>query len=305
LRRTEIVVRLLSYGETLVILLGVPFWIISIGCVYLGWAIATRQVLPDFWILLGMLVTSVFISGSTFAYNDYADRDIDRMNMRKKGSLLVWGMLRPRLVLGLAAALALAGILVSLLINLSFGALMGACLLLSLLYSNPHIKLKSRGGWDLAVNMLGIGVILPLAGWSVARPVQQFPVFYLPSIAFGIGTLYILTTLADRRIDRASGINTVVVRLGKTASIRLGFVLLVLDTLSLVAIGWLNYLVPWRIMRLLWPPLVVQWLIYYHFIMRGRATYGNIIYAIIALAGIFIGATGLFLLFFSGVLPVP
>jgi len=298
-------VRLLSYGQTLVILLGVPFWIISMGCVYLGWAIATRQVLPDFWVLAGMLVTSVFISGSTFAYNDYADRDIDTMNLRKKGSLLVVGTLSPRSVLALAVALAAGGLLVSVFINITFAALMGACLALSLLYSNPHTKLKSRGGWDLAVNMLGIGVILPLAGWSVARPVGEFPVFYLPSIALGIGTLYILTTLADRKIDLAAGINSVAVRLGKRASVRLGFAFLVLDTLSLVAIGYADYLVPWRIMRLLWPPLVVQWLIYYLLMMRGKATYGNIIYTIIALAGIFIGATGTFLLFFSGVLGVP
>ncbi|MGQ9582806.1 MAG: UbiA family prenyltransferase [Thermoplasmatota archaeon] len=305
MRRAEELIRLMPYAQTLFILLGVPYWVVSLGCVYLGWAIATREILPDPRLALALVVTSVFITGSTFAYNDYADRDLDRMNVRKKGSLLVWGMLEPRLVLRLSVALAALGLLFSLLVNLTFAALMGTCVVLSLLYSNPHARLKSRGGWDLLVNMLGIGVALPLAGWSVARPLLEFPFLYLPSVFLGIGTLYVLTALADRKIDRASGVNSIVVRFGKRAAIRLGFALLVLDTISLVLIGLFNYFVPWSIMRLLWPPLVVQWLLYYHFIIRGRATYANIIKAIVALAGIFIGDTGVFLLFFCGALPVP
>lgn len=305
MRRTEEIVKLMSYGQTLVILLGVPFWIISLGCVYLGWAIATRHLLPDLQLVLAFVIASVFITGSTFAYNDYTDRDVDRTNTRKKGSLLVGGVLEPHLALELSVALAIMGIFFSLFINLAFTALMGCCVVLSFLYSNPYVKLKSRGGWDLLVNMVGIGVVLPLAGWSVARPVQEFPFLYLPSVAFGIGALYILSTLADRRIDRASGVNSVVVRFGKQAAIRLGFAFLVIDTLSLTLIGFFNYLVPWSIMRLLWPPLVFQWLVYYHFIMRRKATYSNIIKAIIALAGIYIGDSGFFLLFFCGLLPVP
>jgi chlorophyll synthase len=305
LRRTKEIVKLLSYAQTLFILLGVPFWVISLGCVYLGWAIATREILPDPQLLLAFVITSVFITGSTFAYNDYTDRDIDKINVRKKGSLLVWGVLEPHLALELSVALAILGIFFALFINLAFTGLMGGCVVLSLLYSNPYVKLKSRGGWDLLVNMFGIGVILPLAGWSVARPVQEFPFLYLPSVLFGIGALYVLSTLADHRIDRASGVNSVVVRFGKEVAIRLGFAFLVIDTLSLVIIGYFNYLVPWRIMRVLWPPLVFQWLVYYHYIMRSKATYPNIIKAIIALAGIYIGDTGTFLLFFCGVLPVP
>jgi len=305
LRRTEEIVRLLPYAQTLFILLGIPYWVISLGCVYLGWAIATREILPDIQIGLALVISSVFITGSTFAYNDYADRDIDRVNERKKGSLLVWGILDPHSILRLSVALAALGIFFSLFINLAFTGLMGCCVVLSILYSNPSVKLKSRGGWDLLVNMIGIGAILPLAGWSVVRPVQEFPFLYLPSVIFGIGALYILTALADYRIDRGSGVNTVAVRFGKEAAIRLGFVFMIIDTISLVLIGYFNYLVPWTIMRLLWPPLVIQWFVYYHYIMRGKATYAKILKSIIALAGIFIGDTGLFLLLFCGVLPVP
>ncbi len=305
MRRAEELVRLMPYAQTLFILLGVPYWVVSLGCVYLGWAIATREILPDPRLSLALVVTSVFITGSTFAYNDYADRDLDRANIRKKGSLLVWGLLEPRVVLRLSVALAALGLLFSLLVNVTFAALMATCVLLSLLYSNPHVRLKSRGGWDLVVNMLGIGVVLPLAGWSVARPLQEFPFFYLPSIFSGIGALYILTTLADYKIDRRSGVSSVVVRLGKRRSVALGLALLVFDTLSLLIIGYFNYLVPWSIMRLLWPPLVAQWFIYYYYIMRDRPTYMRIIKTIVALAGIFVADTGVFLLFFCGVLPLP
>jgi chlorophyll synthase len=305
LRHIEEIVKLLSNAQTMLILMGIPFWVISLGCVYLGGAIATGQILPDLKLSLAYVITSIFITGSTFAYNDYADRDIDKMNVRKKGSLLVWGLLEPNVVLELSVALAAMGIFFSLFINLTFTGLMGSCVLLSILYSNPNVKLKSRGGWDLIVNMFGIGVILPLAGWSVVRPVLEFPFLYLPSIVFGIGALYVLSTLADYKIDRAAGVNSVVVRFGKEATINLGFAFLVITTLSLVIIGYFNYLVPWRIMIFLWPPLAFQWFVYYHYVMKGNATYANIIKTIIALAGIFIGDTGAFLLFFCGVLPMP
>ena len=305
MHRTEEIVKLLSHVQTLVLLLGVPFWIISLGCVYLGWAIASRTISPDLRIFLGFVITAVFITGSTFAYNDYTDRAIDRVNIRKKGSLLVGGVLEPKLVLELSLALAVLGLVLSLFINLVFTGLMGVCVALSLLYSNPHVKLKGRGGWDLVINMFGIGVILPLAGWSVARPVQEFPFLYLPAIAFGIGALYLLSTLADYKIDRATGVGSVVVRLGKKTAIRLGLAFLVVDTLCLVFLGYFNYLFTWNIMSLLWPPLVFGWLVYYHYIIRNKATYPNIIKAIIVLAGIYIGDTGTFLLFFCGIVPVP
>ncbi len=305
MRRAEEMVKLLSYAQTMVILLGVPFWIISLGCVYLGWAIATRTIAPDIRLFLALVITSVFITGSTFAYNDYTDRDIDSVNVRKRGSLLVGGALEPKLVLKLSIALAALGLVFSLFINLAFTGLMGVCVVLSLLYSNPHVKLKGRGGWDLVINMSGIGVVLPLAGWSVARPLGEFPFFYLPSIFFGIGALYILSTLADYKIDRATGVGSIVVRLGKKAAIWLGFAFLVADTFCLVLIGYYNYLFTWSIMRLLWPPLVFGWLAYYHYLVRNKATYPIIIKTIIILAGIYIGDTGTSLLFFCGIVPVP
>jgi 4-hydroxybenzoate polyprenyltransferase len=305
LRRTKEILRLQSYAQTFLIILGVPFWVISLGCVYLGWVVATKQVVPDAELTLALVITSVFITGSTFAYNDYADREIDKRNVRKKDSLLVRGLIKPPTVLELAIALALLGIFFSLFINPSFTLLMGGCVFLSVLYSNPYIQLKSKGGWDLVVNMLGIGVFLPLAGWSVARPVMEFPFFYMPAIFLGIGALYVLTTIADHNIDRSMGVNSLVVRFGRDATVILGFVFLVLDTFALLLIGFFNYLVPWTIMKVMWVPLVFQWVVYYHYIMKGRPTYLNIIKTIIILAGIFIGATGLFLLFFTGVFEIP
>lgn len=305
MRRSGEILKLQAYAQTLLILLGVPFWIISLGCVYLGWVVATRTILPDPAMTLGLFITAVFITGSTFTYNDYADRDLDKHNIRKKGSLLVRGLVEPIVVLELAVALALLGIMFSLFINLTFTIMMGCCILLSILYSNPHVKLKAKGGWDLVVNMVGIGIILPLAGWSVVRPLTEFPFFYLPSIFLGIGTLYILTTVADHKIDLRNGINSLVVRFGRDTTVILGFGFLVADTLSLLVIGYFDYLVEWKIMRFMWPPLVAQWFVYYHYMMRGKVTYLNIIKTIIILAGIFIGATGMFLLFYSGVWPIP
>jgi chlorophyll synthase len=208
-------------------------------------------------------------------------------------------------VLELAVSLAVLGLLFSLFINLTFTMLMGGCILLSILYSNPYMRLKARGGWDLIVNMVGIGILLPLAGWSIAKPVTEFPFFYLPSIFLGIGALYVLTTVADHKLDLRNGINSLVVRFGRDATVALGFAFLVADTFSLLIIGYFNYLVDWRIMRFMWPPLVAQWFVYYHYMMRGKVTYLNIIKTIIILAGIFIGATGTFLLFYTGVWPVP
>jgi hypothetical protein len=48
-------------------------------------------------------------------------------------------------------------------------------LLLGWAYSVPPLRLKTRAGWDVAVNAVVVGVVSPVAGWSITRDPWQFP----------------------------------------------------------------------------------------------------------------------------------
>ncbi len=48
-------------------------------------------------------------------------------------------------------------------------------LVLGWLYSAPPIRLKARPGADVTVNALVVGVLGPLAGWSLHRPPGAYP----------------------------------------------------------------------------------------------------------------------------------
>ena len=111
-------------------------------------------------------IVGPLIAGSTLAYNAYTDARVDIFNPRKAHLAYVQGWLSPAVVLNLSRGLVFLGLALSLILGVEFLALMATCVLLSFLYSNPRTKLKSIAGGDLLVNMVGIGAIVPLAGWA-------------------------------------------------------------------------------------------------------------------------------------------
>lgn len=105
------------------------------------------------------LVWVVMLNGGTLAFNSACDRDTGPV-------AYLMNPPEPPAWLGVAAtALMTAGALLGgLVVGLAFGAVVGLCVVLSVLYSHPVARLKSRPGMDLLVNMVGYGAGTTLAG---------------------------------------------------------------------------------------------------------------------------------------------
>src|SRR5437773_9808976 len=85
--------------------------------------------------------------------------------------------------------------------------------------------------------MVGFGVLCPLCGWTLLRPIESAPWWFIGTIALFLGALYAPTTASDYAADRAFGIRRLAVRLGVTRTLLLGFVLQVLSV-AILGIGW-------------------------------------------------------------------
>ncbi len=105
------------------------------------------------------LVWVVMLNGGTLAFNSAYDRDTGAVAYLPDPP-------DPPAGLGPAAAVFMASgaLLGWLVIGPGFGLIVAVCVVLSVLYSHPLVRLKSRPGLDLATNMVGYGAGTTLAG---------------------------------------------------------------------------------------------------------------------------------------------
>jgi 4-hydroxybenzoate polyprenyltransferase len=294
---------LYGYSRTLFLALhlcGIEFWIVAVGPLYIGWALATRNFYPDLTIILGFIIVGPLIGGFTFLYDDYYDYEADRENKRKELSLLLMGWIEPKIILYGSIVLCVAGLILSFILSPILALLMGLAAILSVLYSHPSTKLKSKGGFDLLTNVIGIGIIVPLGGWVIGnRPLEDFPIFYLMSIAIIIGGLYAPTTVVDYEVDKKNNLNTLAVRFGVKKVIYLSHFLIIVGFVSLVSEALYDYVLTREILFYIWPFLVAQPIIYFFFLRK--PTYKMIATALVLASAVCAVGTILFMAYYTGV----
>ena len=94
------------------------------------------------------------------------------------------------------------------------------CFVMSLAYSVPPVRLKAVAGADWAINIIGVGVLTPFAGWSASgfplRPEARWIM-----IGFGclFGALYPLTQIYQFEEDSVRGDRTLARILGIRSSL--------------------------------------------------------------------------------------
>ncbi|MFC9694311.1 UbiA prenyltransferase family protein [Kribbella sp. NPDC056951] len=212
-----------------VIAVGRPaFWVVSIVPYYVGILLATRELIPplDQWprLIVGAVVMGPLVWLAVLAVNDAYDLPSDRLNPRKAKSPLLDGRITLRQAKRLAFAAAVAAVGISLHVGIVFALGVLLAVLLGYAYSVPPVRLKTRAGFDVAVNALALGAFGPLAGWAAINPdLSDFPwLMGLQGTLAAIG-LYLPTTLADLEADRAAGYQTIAVRYGAGTTYRLGY----------------------------------------------------------------------------------
>lgn len=195
----------------------------------LGQALAFNQGASLNWIIFS-LVTLYGISMHLFIVysNDYADYETDKINQSYTpftgGSrVLVEGVLSERALykasyMMLGATLAFS-VIISIVLT-SFIPLILAVtgILLMHAYSFKPIKLSYRGFGE-TLQMLGVGVVLPLMGYYAQfGSLQSLPVFIILLLLPAQFAMAISTSLPDEPSDRLSQKNTTVVHLGVVLS---------------------------------------------------------------------------------------
>ncbi len=214
--------------------------------------------------LLGIALWVVCLNGGTLALNSAFDRDEgDIAYLRRPPP-------PPR---GLAVAslgLMLAGQGAAVLLPPAYQVAYATCVVLSVLYSVPPMRLKAVAGADWIINMVGFGTLTPYAGWA-ATGVPLDPARGLALIAFCplFAALYPLTQIYQLEEDTRRGDRTLATVLGVSGSLHAATAALVVafalfagagvaagwglghrawhwPVLVLALISWLAVLLPWR-----------------------------------------------------------
>lgn len=215
-----------------------------------GWALRVRPT------LLGWFVFVALLNGGTLAINSAFDQDEGDIGYLKAPPR------PPEHLLAFSSALLAASAGLGFLLPRPFAWINLACVIMSVLYSVPPVRLKARAGWDLLINCLGFGLLTPLAGWALTgRPFDTAILRASWGFAFLFATLYPMTQIYQVAEDTRRGDRTLVIRVGVGRSLALalaaalaahllfGAAILALGRplwpMALSLAAWLGVLLPW------------------------------------------------------------
>ena len=213
-------------------------------------------------IATALVIWVLFLNGGTLAVNSAFDRDEGDVGYLDAPPPV------PRYLATFSIALMLAGQLWALLVMpIAFSLTYAACMVMSLLYSVPPVRLKAVAGADWIINMVGFGSLTPFAGWAATGTPLTLPgAWVIGSFCPLFASLYPLTQLYQFEEDRARGDRTLALVIGVRGSllVALGAAVLAFggfaiagriaalstlgwSALAAALLAWLLVLVPWLV----------------------------------------------------------
>jgi 4-hydroxybenzoate polyprenyltransferase len=164
--------------------------------------------------ILGIALWVFCLNGGTLALNSAFDRDEgDIAYLRRPPPA-------PAHLAGFGFGVMLLGFAGAFLLPAEYRMAYGICLLLSLLYSVPPVRLKAVPGADWIINMVGFGTLTPYAGWA-ATGLPLTPEVRLVLVGFCplFAALYPLTQIYQFEEDARRGDRTLARALGRKQSL--------------------------------------------------------------------------------------
>lgn len=158
------------------------------------------------------------LTGGVYVHNQIVDMEGDRAN--NKLFLLADGFVSPRAA-AVQTAVCYGGAVVSgFLYDGWLGFLMALSFLLGMGYNVAPFRWKDRPLAGLLYNVVVYGIIAFVVGWRAVAPFDAELLLAAVPYCFGVGAIYLNTTLPDMPGDRLTGKITIGVRYGfRTASV--------------------------------------------------------------------------------------
>jgi 4-hydroxybenzoate polyprenyltransferase len=158
---------------------------------------------------LGILLWVVSLNGGTLALNSAFDRDEGDI------AYLHQPPPPPAHLARFGIGLMLLGFAGSFLLPREYRIAYALCLLLSVLYSVPPVRLKAVPGADWIINMVGFGSLTPYAGWAATgMPLTGWGRLVLIAFCPLFAALYPLTQIYQFEEDARRGDRTLARSLG-------------------------------------------------------------------------------------------
>lgn len=212
---------------------------------------------------VALLAWVLCLNGGTLALNSAFDRDEGDIGYLDAPPSV------PRHLALFGAALMVAGQGIAVLLPLGFAAAYTACMVLSLLYSVPPVRLKAVGGLDWVINMVGFGALTPYAGWAATGRLLPAAIGWL-FVAFCplFGALYPLTQLYQLEEDARRGDRTLAIHLGVAGSLWVAAAAVAVALACFARAAWLAGGAPrhWAgvsVVGVVWALVLGRWLVRY------------------------------------------
>ena len=201
--------------------IGFEFWMVGFTPFFIGYVVSSRE-LFSFDLLYGFLIIALLTS-STFVLNHICDIALDKKNPRKEFSLLVRGSINLKTSWILFWILQILCIILSFRFNLEFLYCILGLTIISFVYNVEPFRFKSKPGLDLLSNGISLGLLIPLAAWSIEQPIVDFPKLFFLSIICYLLALYCPTMAVDVEFDRKFGLETFATKFGAEFTMKLSW----------------------------------------------------------------------------------
>ena len=278
--------------------IGFEFWMVGFTPFFIGYVVSSKE-LYSFDLFYGFLIIAILTS-STFILNHICDIELDKKNPRKEFSLLVRGTISLKTSWILFWILQLSCIILSFRFNLEFLYCILGLTAISFVYNMEPFRFKSRPGLDLLSNGLSLGLLIPLAAWSIDQPLLEFPkLFFLSTICYLLA-LYCPTMAIDVEFDKSFGVQTFATKFGAEFTMKLSWFFTICGVFILLISGYFE-IYPWNFDLLVWTGwlLIIEIFVHYFYLpITPNPTYNMVAKGSIILATFEAAATFIFLIIF-------
>lgn len=191
------------------------------------------------YILLMFLTTCLY--AGVYTYNQIHDIEADKRN--GKLFFLAEGMISTSSAVVITIVLDVIALAGAFFMSLQLGIAFVAVFVLGILYSHPRTNYKGRPSHGYWSNAFGHGMLPFLIGWAFIDHISLEAAFVSTPYLFGVGAIYLNTTLPDRKGDEEAGKITHGVRWGVKSTLKASTFLIVFSCILAQMCGDFTFLI--------------------------------------------------------------